>query len=108
MELSQAYDTLWADLGGGFSLLLLVLIGMVLVVWDAFKNEAPALPWVGAATLGVALVWEVFHLSSESTTAFYDLIRVGGFASFINIVVLGSGLFSIVLSVPYLKQIKHG
>ncbi len=108
MDLTTAYDTIWADLGGGFSLVLLVLVGMVLVVWDAFKNDAPALPWVAVAALAVALVWEVFHLGSASTTAFYDLIRVGGFASFINIVVVGSGLCSIVLSVPYLKQIKHG
>ena len=108
MELSQAYDTLWADLGGGFSLVLLALVGMVLIVWDAFKNDDPALPWVGAVTMAVALAWELMHLGSDATTAFYDLIRVGGFASFINVVVLGSGLFSIVLSVPYLKQIKHG
>lgn len=108
MELTQAYDTLWTDLGGGFSLVVLALVGLVLVVWDAFKNDAPALPWVGALALGVALVWEVFHLGSPPTTAFYDMIRVGGFASFINIVVLGSGLFSIVLSVPYLRRIEHG
>ena len=108
MELSQAYDTLWTDLGGGFSLVLLALVGMVLILWDAFKNDDPALPWVGGAAMAVALIWELFHLGSAATTAFYGLIRVSGFASFINIVVLGSGLFSIVLSVPYLKQIKHG
>ncbi len=108
MELSHAYDTLWVDLGGGFSLILLAVVGMVLVVWDAFKNDDPVLPWIGTAALAVALVWEVFHLGSTPTTAFYDLIRVGGFASFINIIVLGSGLCSIVLSVPYLQQIKHG
>jgi len=108
MDLAQAYDTLGADLGGGFSLLLLAVVGMVLIVWDVFKNDDPALPWIGAAALAVALVWEVFHLGSLATTAFYDLIRVGGFASFINIVVLGSGLCSLVLSVPYLRRIKHG
>ena len=95
MDLTTAYDTIWADLGGGFSLVLLVLVGMVLVVWDAFKNDAPALPWVAVAALAVALVWEVFHLGSASTTAFYDLIRVGGFASFINIVVVGSAISTV-------------
>ena len=108
MDLAGAYDTIWTDLGGGFSLILLAVVGMVMVVWDAFKNDDPVLPWIGTAALAVALIWEVFHLSSPATTAFYDLIRVGGFASFINIVVLGSGLFSIVLSVPYLRGIKHG
>ena len=108
MELAGAYDTIWTDLGGGFSLILLAVVGMVMVVWDAFKNDDPLLPWIGAAALAVALVWEVFHLGSTPTMAFYELIRVGGFASFINIVILGSGLCSIVLSVPYLRQIKHG
>ncbi|HMB94076.1 MAG TPA: NADH-quinone oxidoreductase subunit N [Rhodothermales bacterium] len=108
IDLSQAYDTLGADLVGGFSLALLVLVGLVLVVWDAFRNDARELPWVAAAALGVALVWEVFHLSSVPTTAFYDLIRVNGFASFINLVVVGSGLFTIVLAVPYLRKIEHG
>ncbi len=108
MELAGAYDTIWTDLLGGFSLILLAVVGMVMVIWDAFKNDDPVLPWIGTAALAVALVWEVFHLGGTPTTAFYDLIRVGGFASFINIVVLGSGLFSIVLSVPYLRAIKHG
>ena len=108
MELSQAYDTIWTDLGGGFSLILLAVVGTVMIVWDAFKNDDPLLPWVGTAALAVGLVWEVFQLAGTSTTAFYGLIRVGGFASFINIVILISGLFSIVLSVPYLRQIKHG
>lgn len=108
IDLSQAYDTLGADLVGGFSLVLLVLVGLVLVVWDAFRNDARELPWVAAVTLGVALVWEVFHLGAAPTTAFYDLIRVNGFASFINLVVLGSGLFTIVLAVPYLRKIEHG
>ena len=108
MELINAYDTWLADLSGGFSLVLLTLVGLVLVVWDAFRNDAPALPWVACASLGVALVWELFHLTAEPTTAFYDLIRVGGFASFISIVILGSSLFSIILSVPYLRRIRHG
>ena len=108
MELAGAYDTIWTDLGGGFSLILLAVVGTVMIVWDAFKNDDPLLPWIGTAALAVALVWEVFHLGSTPTTAFYDLIRVSGFASFINIVILISGLFSIVLSVPYLREIKHG
>ena len=108
MELAGAYDTIWTDLGGGFSLILLAVVGTVMIVWDAFKNDDPLLPWIGTAALAVALVWEAFHLGSTPTTAFYDLIRVGGFASFINIVILISSLFSIVLSVPYLRQIEHG
>ena len=54
MELTGAYDTIWADIGGGFSLILLAVVGMVLIVWDAFKNDDPVLPWVGTAALVVA------------------------------------------------------
>ncbi len=108
MDLTNAYDTIWTDLGGGFSLVVLALVGMALVVWDAFRNDAPALPWVAAATLALTLAWELLHLAAPPSTAFYGLIRVGGFASFINVVVIGSGLLTVVLSVPYLRQIRHG
>ncbi len=108
MDLTNAYDTIWTDLGGGFSLVVLALVGMALVVWDAFRHDAPALPWVAAATLALTLAWELLHLAASPSTAFYGLIRVGGFASFINVVVIGSGLLTVVLSVPYLRQIRHG
>lgn len=108
MDLAQAYSTLGADLSNAFSIVLLTVVGLVLVVWDAFKNRPTALPWVAAAALGVSLIWELFHVTGEASTAFYELIRVGGFASFINIVIVGSALCTIVLSVPYLKQINHG
>ena len=108
MDLTNAYETLGADLLGGFSLVLVSVVGLVLVVWDAFDNDAPALPWVAAASLGVAMVWELFVLGAAPTTAFYGLIRVGGFASFINLIVLGSSLFTIILAVPYLRRIEHG
>ncbi len=108
MDLSQAYDTLGADLIGGFSLVLLTLVGLGLVVWDAFRNDPPALPWVAVASMAVALVWELFHLTAEPATAFYGLLRVGGFASFVNLIVIGSGLMTIVLSVDYLRRIQHG
>lgn len=108
MELSGAYDTYLADLGGGFSLVVLATVGIVLVVWDAFRSDADALPWAASAAILLALCWEAVHLGDEGGTAFYDLIRTNGFASFINIVILLSALGSIVLSVPYLKGIKHG
>lgn len=105
MELAGAYDTLLTDLAGGFSLILLAVVGAVLIIWDAFRNDDPVLPWVAIAAMVIALCWEVLHLEQQATTAFYDLIRVNGFASFINIVILLSGIGSILLLVPYLGQI---
>ncbi len=104
MDLSQAYSTIGADIVGAFSLIVVGAIGLALVVWDSFRNNDPAIPWVAAAALAGALVWEIVHLTSEPHTVFYDQIRAGGFASFINIIILGSGLLSVILAIPYFKR----
>jgi NADH-quinone oxidoreductase subunit N len=107
MDLSTAYNTLLADLGDGFSMVVLTLVGLVLVVWDAFKNDAPALPWVAGISLAACMVWEAFHLGTVADTAFFGMVRTGTFAAFINLVILGSALGTIVLVAPYLKRIEH-
>lgn len=106
-DLSQAFDTIWADLSGGASMVWLALVGVVLIVWDVFKNDDARIPWVAALALLAAGVLEALRLNEASTTAFFELVRVGGLASFINVVILGSSLVSVVLSAPYLQQIKH-
>ena len=108
IDLSTAYDLLWADLPGIFSMGLVALAGLVLVVYDAFRSNAPEIPWMAVAALGAAIVWEVFTLGGAPDTAMFGMVRTGGFAAFINIIILASGLLSIVLSVPYLSRIKHG
>src|SRR5690606_3251211 len=107
MDLDGIYANLGTDLLGGFSMVLLTVVGVALVVWDAFRNDAPSIPWVAAAAVFLAMVWEAFGLVLEPGTAFYGMIRTGGFASFINLVILGAALFSIVLSVPYLQGIRR-
>ena len=104
---SAPFDTVVADIIGGSSMLWLALIGIVLIVWDIFRNDHPVLPWVAAFSLVVSIVVEVLRLDQVSSTAFFGLIRVGGVASFVNIIILISALVSVVLSVPYLKRIKH-
>ena len=108
MELSGAFDDILVDLSGGASILWLALVGVVLIIWDAFRNDDPAIPWVAAASVAVAIFVESFRLQDAAMTAFFDLIRVNGVASFVNIVVLLSTLLSIALSVPYLRGIRHG
>ena len=107
MDLSQAYDTLLADLVGGFSMVVLTVMGLVIVVWDAFRNDDPILPWLAGGALAAAMGWELAHLGAAQETIFYGLVRSGGYAAFINLVILGSGLFTIVLTVPYLRRIEH-
>ena len=105
MELSSAFDTILADLAGGASILWLSLIGVVVIVWDIFRNDAPPLPWVAGISVIVALGYELFKVGDPSSTAFFSLIQTGGVASFISMVILFSALCSIILSAPYLKGI---
>jgi len=107
MDLAQAYSSMAADLPAVFSMTVVGVVGMVMVVLDSFRNDHPAIPWLGAAALGASAVWEFTHLGTASGTAFFDTIRTGGFAAFINLIVLLSGLITILLSEPYLDRIKH-
>ena len=106
-DLSQAFDTIWADLAGGASMVGLAIVGVGLIVWDIFNSNDTRIPWVAAFALLGTAVLEMFRLNEADTTAFFELIRVGGVASFINVIILGSSLVSVVLSVPYLRQIRH-
>ncbi len=107
MDLTNIYASLPADLVATFSMVLVALVALALVVWDAFRNNAPGIPWAGVVALGVAIVWELFALGDAPGTAWYGMVRTGGFAAFVNIVVLIGALLSIILSVPYLREIRH-
>ncbi len=107
MDLSQAYVTLFSELGGVFSMAFVSLVGLVMVVVDSFRNDHPSLPWLGGGALAVGIVWELFALAGEPGTALFGAVRTGGFAAFVNLIILTAGLLSIVLSVPYLRRLEH-
>ena len=107
MEISSAFDTILVDLAGGASILWLSLVGVIVIVWDVFRNDAPQLPWIAGLSVAVAMVFELFKVSDPSSTVFFSLIQTGGSASFISVTILVSALFSIILSVPYLKGIRR-
>ena len=107
MELSQAYDGFLADLAATFSLGVVALVGLAMVVIDSFKNDARSIPWLGGLALAVCMVWEGLSLTAEPGTAFLGFLRTGGYAAFINLVLLGSALFTIILSSSYLDRIQH-
>lgn len=107
MDLGNAYSTLFADLPALFSMGVIGLVGLVMVTVDAFRNDHPAIPWLGAGTLVVAAGWEISHLGHPAGTAVFDTIRTGGFASFINLIIILTGLGTILLSIPYLNRLEH-
>lgn len=98
------YSEMGADLGSILALILVGVGGLVIVTWDAFRNNAPALPWVAVGTLGLAFLLELGMLG-EADTVFMETLRVGGFASFVNLIVLGSTLMSVLLAKDYLYRI---
>ena len=107
MELSQAYDGFLADLAATFSLGVVALVGLAMVVIDSFKNDARSIPWLGGLALAGCMVWEAFSLTAEPGTAFLGFLRTGGYAAFINLVLLGSALLTIILSSSYLGRLRH-
>jgi len=107
MDLAQAYSTMAADLPAVFSMSVVGLVGLVMVMMAAYRTENPAIPWLGVAGMGVAVVWEFFQLSAEPGTAFFGAVRTGGYAAFVNLLILSSGIATTILSIPYLDRLKH-
>jgi NADH-quinone oxidoreductase subunit N len=107
MDLSQAYASLPGDLASTISLLVVALASLGLVVFDAFNNRHAATPWIAGLALLAGFVFEVMHISGPEELVYYNMMRAGGAASFVNALVLGSGVLTVILSVPYLKKIGH-
>ncbi|MFT5144242.1 MAG: NADH-quinone oxidoreductase subunit N [Rhodothermales bacterium] len=107
MDLTNAYANLSADILATAPITLLAVLGLIAVVVDSFWNDHPSVPWLAGLGLGVSFLLEVTKLTDPASTAFYGLLRTGGYASFVNaVVLLGAGL-SVQLCLPYLKRIRH-
>jgi len=100
------YASFANDLWSTFPIVLVCLVGLVVVVVDCFWNDSPWLSVIAVAGVTGALLLESGRLG-YSGLAFSELLRFGGIASFMNMVVLLSAALSIVLSVPYLTRLKH-
>jgi NADH-quinone oxidoreductase subunit N len=101
------YATLFSDLIAAFPTVLVAVLGIVVVLYDSFRNDAPEIPWITGAGLAVALVWEAFRVGDAGIPIFSDQLFAGGYASYVNAVILLGSLGSVILSVPYLKRIGH-
>jgi hypothetical protein len=78
MDLANAYAAIVADLPAIFSMGVVGLVGVAMVALDAFRNNHPAIPWLGVGALAVSGAWELEQLGSPQATAFLDTIRTGG------------------------------
>jgi len=107
MDLTTAFPALAADLPAVFSMGLVGLVGLVMVTLDSFRDNHPAIPWMGIAAFAVSAVWELSALGAPQGTAFFDTIRTGGFAAFVNLIILLAGLATLLLSNPYLSRLKR-
>jgi len=107
MELSGAFDTIAVDLRGGASILWVALFGVIVLVWDIFRNDARQIPWISGIAVLIALGYELIKVGDPSSVVFFSLIQTGGAASFISMIILMSALGSILLCVPYLKAIER-
>jgi NADH-quinone oxidoreductase subunit N len=107
MDLSTAYSTIVGDLPAVLSLSIVGLVGLAMIVIDAYRNDHPVIPWLGVAALGVSSIWEITQLGAPQGTVFFETLRTGGFVAYINLIVLVTGLATILLSIPYLNQLRH-
>jgi NADH-quinone oxidoreductase subunit N len=107
MDLANAFSTIVADLPAVFSMAVIGLVGLVMVLLDSFRNNHPAIPWLGVGAFGVATAWEVVHLGTPPGTVFFETLRTGGYAAFVNLIILLTGLATILLSNPYLTRLKR-
>ena len=102
------FDIGGADFAACLSLVLVSVVGLVVIAWDAFRNDSPAIPWLTAGTFALGLVWELTQLGAPAGTAFYAQMMTGGAAALVNIILLFSGLITVLLAEPYLREIRHG
>lgn len=107
IELSRAFDTFGGDLAQSLSLVIVTIAGLVAVVWDSFRNNAKEIPWIAGTAMAAGIIIEIFRLDSPSEPVFYGMIRTGGYAAFVNIVILAGGLLTVILSPPYLERMRN-
>ena len=98
------YDSLLADLAATGPTLFVAALGVVVVLFDSFRNDSPAIPWVAGLGMAVAAVWSAFWIDAPGV-AFEGQVYVGGAAAIANVIVLLGAVGSLVLTVPYLSRL---
>jgi NADH-quinone oxidoreductase subunit N len=105
MNIETAFDSMWSDLLASHSLVIVTLAGLIMVVWDALRPNNRLIPRFGLLALVAAFALEAIAVQNPAGTAYFELLRVGGFASFVNIVILLATALTFLLSFSYLEGI---
>jgi NADH-quinone oxidoreductase subunit N len=107
------YTHFLADLTATLPITVVGLTGILVVLYDSFRHDAPELPWIAAAGMLLALLLEFGHLlrgmppGGFATPVFSGHLYAGGYAAYVGTVILVGALGSLILSVPYLERIGH-
>ncbi len=99
------YASLLTDLAAAFPTVLVAVLGIGVVLYDSFRNDAPEIPWITGGGLALALGLEFLRLGDPGDPVLWGQLYAGGFASYVNVVILVGALASVALSVPYLERI---
>jgi NADH-quinone oxidoreductase subunit N len=91
------------DLVNTLPITFLLLWALVLVLVEAFAKRSSLTMVLAAVGLMAAIVLSVMQFGVESS-AFKGMLTIDGYAIFIYVLVLGSGLLSILLSYDYNRR----
>jgi NADH-quinone oxidoreductase subunit N len=93
-----------SDLIATLPITIVALVGIFVVLYDAYRHNAPELPWIAFGGLAVAAVVSFLQLG-ETSSAFNGHFLAGGFAAYVKVVILFGAAGSVLLSQPYLRRI---
>src|SRR5690349_10568098 len=87
-------------------LTFLILWGCVLLLADLFipKSRKAITALLSAVGMGITLGLTLIQIGTESQTAFSDMVIADGFAIFVNVLLLVSGLLGVALAYGYVKR----
>lgn len=85
-------------------ILFLLVVGLILMLLDAFSVKGQVLPWFAAGGFILSSVLAYTGDPGESQTVFFGMLEVGGIAPIIHIFLCLSGLFTLFFLQDYLKR----
>lgn len=86
---------------------IVAVAGLVTMMLAAFDTPRKTIYWASILFVAVALVRSYLDMFGQQTTAFSDMIAIGGVASFGTFIVLIGTLFTLLLCHDYFKSVGN-